>query len=45
MVIWPDAKPSDQKAVLTHEDSLMLAKVNEFAVVQLTTDLSKTFRK
>jgi hypothetical protein len=30
-----------EKAVLSAEDSLMLAKVKEFAVVKLTTDLTK----
>ena len=33
------------KQALTHEDSLMLAKVNEFAVVKLTTDLGKLTEK
>jgi hypothetical protein len=36
---------AEEKKPLSHEDSLMLAKVNKFAVVKLTTDLSKLTEK
>lgn len=41
VAILSGCKGTGQKTVLSHEDSLMLAKVNEFALVKLTTDLSK----
>lgn len=38
-------QPKSDKAALSPQDSLMLAKVNDFAVVTLTTDLGKLTEK
>jgi hypothetical protein len=45
MALMSGCNPPAEKTALSHEDSLMLAKVKEFAVVQLTTDLSKLTEK
>lgn len=38
-------QPKEKKSAMSPEDSTMMAKVNEFAVVKLTTDLSKLTEK
>lgn len=40
LVVVTGCNRTEKKAALSHEDSVMLEKVNEFAVVKLTTDLS-----
>lgn len=41
----PGCQPKSEKTALSPQDSLMLAKVNDFAVVTLTTDLGKLTEK